>query len=92
MEGLSSGGRRPVVESLMRPLVVVMVDPAGDGIAGFGERLVFVKPDFFLLEGAVKAFLRFAYAVRIRAAQSANRIVTIGNARSMMLTPFKEAL
>src|SRR5271155_1079534 len=56
MEGLSSGGRRPVVESLMRPLVVVLVDPASDGIAGFSERLVFVKPDFFLLERAVKAF------------------------------------
>ena len=56
MEGLPSGGRRPVVESLMRPLVVVLVDPASDGIAGFGERLVFVKPDFFLLEGAMKAF------------------------------------
>ena len=40
----------------MRPLVVVLVDPASDGIAGFSERLVFVKPDFFLLEGAMKAF------------------------------------
>ena len=40
----------------MRPLVVVLMDPAGDRIAGFGERLVFVKPDFFLLEGAMKAF------------------------------------
>ncbi len=40
----------------MGPLVVVLVDPASDGITGFGERLVFVKPDFFLLEGAMKAF------------------------------------
>jgi hypothetical protein len=56
MEGPSSGGGRPVVESLVRPLMVVLVDPAGDGVAGFGERLVFVKPDFLLLERAVKAF------------------------------------
>ena len=28
------------------------MDPAGDGVAGFGQRLVFVKPDFFFLEGA----------------------------------------
>ena len=56
IESLPSGGGRPVVESLMRPLVVVLMDPAGDRIAGFGERLVFVKPDFFLLEGAMKAF------------------------------------
>ena len=50
-----SGGRRPVVvESLMRPLVVVLVDPAERmGITGFSERsLVFVKPDFFLLAGS----------------------------------------
>src|ERR1022692_4046164 len=56
MEGLPHGGGRPVVESVMRPLMVLLVEPAGDGVAGFGERLVFVKPDFFLLEGAVKAF------------------------------------
>src|ERR1022692_4315490 len=56
MESLPSGDGRPVVESLMGPLVVVLVDPAGDGVAGFSERLVFVKPDFFLLERAVKAF------------------------------------
>jgi hypothetical protein len=36
--------------------MVVLVDPAGDGVAGFGEPPVFVKPDFFLLERAVKAF------------------------------------
>src|SRR5271156_1436423 len=69
MEGLSSGGRRPVVESLMRPLVVVLVDPASDGIAGFSERLVFVKPDFFLLERAVKAFdAAVAFGVIVRGA------------------------
>jgi hypothetical protein len=56
MESQSSGGGRPVVKSLMRALVVVLMDPAGDGVAGIGERLVFVKPDSFLLEGAVKAF------------------------------------
>src|SRR5271168_4869853 len=69
MEGLPSGGRRPVVESLMRPLVVVLVDPASDGIAGFSERLVFVKPDFFLLERAVKAFdAAVAFGVIVRRA------------------------
>lgn len=56
MEGLPHGGGRPVVEGLMGPLMVVLVDPAGDGVAGFGERLVFVEPDFFLLKRAVKAF------------------------------------
>jgi hypothetical protein len=54
---------------LMRPLVVVLVDPASDGIAGFSERLVFVKPDFFLLEGAVKAFdAAVAFGVIVRRA------------------------
>jgi hypothetical protein len=69
MESLSSGGRRPVVESLMRPLVVVLVDPASDRIAGVGERLIFVKPDFFLLEGAMKAFdAAVAFGVIVRRA------------------------
>jgi hypothetical protein len=42
-------------------------DPAGDRIAGFGERLVFVKLNFFLLERAVKAFdATVAFGVIIR--------------------------
>ena len=64
MEGLPSGDGRPVVESLMRPLVIVLVDPAG-----FSERLVFVKPDFFLLERAMKAFdAAVAFGVIVRGA------------------------
>jgi len=53
----------------MGPLMVVLVDPAGEGVAGFGERLVFVKPDFFLLERAVKAFAAaVAFGVIVRRA------------------------
>ena len=53
----------------MGPLVVVLVDPASDGITGFGERLVFVKPDFFLLERAMKAFdAAVAFGVIVRRA------------------------
>ena len=46
-----------------------MVDPASDRIAGFGERLVFVKLNFFLLERAMKAFdAAVAFGVIVRSA------------------------
>ena len=45
---------RPVIERLMRALVVVMVDVAGDFGAGFLDVGEPVEPGTFLFEGAVE--------------------------------------
>ena len=38
----------------MGPLVIVLMDPAADGITGLIERLIFVEPDLLFLQRAVE--------------------------------------
>ncbi len=45
-----------VIECPMRAIVIVLGDPTSDRFGGFSETAVFVEPDLFLLQAAVKAF------------------------------------
>ena len=48
--------RRSAVESAVRTVVIIFLDPQGDRLPGVVEALVLVDPDLLFLQAAVEAF------------------------------------
>lgn len=46
--------RRAIFDALVRPPMIVLSNPVGDGSLSFGEVAIFVNPDFLFLQGAME--------------------------------------
>ncbi len=61
--------RRPILDSVMRPVVIVLLDPATDRLPRFRHAAIFRRPYFFFLQAAMESFdVAVAFRVMIRRA------------------------
>jgi hypothetical protein len=59
--------RSAIFDSAMRPVVIVLLDPASDRGSRFFHAPVLGRPDFFLFQSAVEPFdVALAFRVTIR--------------------------